>query len=96
MQLSRLNLSEPLAETGHTKRALLQLHILFLGLFIEPFRRCLVDIGEARLHNKGILGDLRTSRYVEEQSVLAARQSARVASLLQVNNLVRSHCWVAV
>jgi hypothetical protein len=51
MQLSRLNLADPIAETGHTKRALLQLHILFLGLFIEPFRTCLVDIGNIRLGN---------------------------------------------
>jgi len=54
MRLSRINLAEPRAGgaaegEGYTKRALLQLHTLFLGLFVEPFRTCLVEIGQARL-----------------------------------------------
>jgi hypothetical protein len=97
MQLSRLNLEDPSADTGQARRALLQLHILFLGLFIEPFRSCLVDIGNVRLGEKiSTPTDVETMEYVEKQSVLAARQSARVASILQINQLVRSHCWVAV
>ena len=97
MQLNQLDLADPVAETGHTKRALLQMHILFLGLFIEPFRAALVDLGRTRL---GQLtpqpGDMESMEYVEAQSILAARQTARIASLLQTNRWVRSHCWVAV
>jgi hypothetical protein len=97
MQLSRLNLADPLAQSGQTRRALLQLHILFLGLFVEPFRLCLVDIRNIRLGDKASTSaEVDTMEYVEKQSVLAARQCARVASLLQINQLVRSHCWVAV
>lgn len=97
MQLSRLSLADPLTMNWHTKRSLLQLHILFLGLFIEPYRNCLVDLGRFRLRNTPIVSeDLETLKNVEEQCVLAARQSARVASLLQTNNLIRSCCWVSV
>lgn len=97
MQLARLDLSDPLTETGHTKRAVLQLHILFLGLFIEPFKACLVDLGQARLgQSTPSQEDMESMEYVEAQSILAARQSARVASLLQMNRMVRSHCWVTV
>jgi hypothetical protein len=97
MQLSRLCLADPLTITWHTKRSLLQLHILFLGLFIEPYRECLVDLGKFRLSNTSIDSeDLDALKHVEEQCVLAARQSARVASLLQTDSLIRSHCWVSV
>ena len=97
MQLSRLSLADPLTMNWHTKRSLLQLHILFLGLFIEPYRDCLVDLGGFRLSNTPIESeDLEALKAVEEQCVLAARQSARVASLLQLDNLIRSHCWVSV
>ena len=97
MQLSRLSLADPLTVDWHTKRSLLQLHILFLGLFIEPYRDCLVDLGQFRMGKTSFEpGDLRGLKSVEEQCVLAARQSARVASLLQTNNLIRSHCWVSV
>jgi hypothetical protein len=97
MQLSRLSLADPLTIRRHTKRSLLQLHILFLGLLIEPYRNCLVDLGEFRLGNTPIdPEDLDALKYVEEQCVLAARQSARVASLLQIDNLIRSHCWVSM
>jgi hypothetical protein len=81
----------------HTKRSLLQLHILFLGLFVEPYRDSLVDLGRFRLSSTSIVpDDLDALKHVEEKCVLAARQSARVASLLQTNNLIRSHCWVSV
>jgi predicted transcriptional regulator with HTH domain len=49
MQLSQLSLANPLIVTWHTKRSLFQLHILFLGLFIEPYRTCLADLGKSRL-----------------------------------------------
>jgi hypothetical protein len=97
MQLSQLNLADPLAETGHTKRALLQLHILFLGLFIEPFRTCLVDIGNMRLGNlTASEQDRDVMEQIERQSIEAARQSSRIVGLLQINQLVRSQCWVVV
>jgi hypothetical protein len=97
MQLSRLSLADPLTIRLHTKRSLLQLHILFLGLLNEPYRNCLVDLGKFRLSNTPIDSkDLDALKHVEEQCVLAARQSARVASLLQIDNLIRSHCWVSM
>jgi hypothetical protein len=97
MQLSRLSLADPLGTKPHTKRSILQLHVLFLGLFIEPYRNCLVDLARFRLSNNLIVPeDLNALKHVEEQCVLAARQSARVASLLQTDDLIRSHCWVSM
>ena len=97
MQLSRLSLADPLAINWHSKRSLLQLHILFLGLFVEPYRNCLLDLGTFRLSNSTIgPEDLGNWKSVEEQCVLAARQSARVASLLQIDDSIRSSCWVSV
>lgn len=97
MQLSRLSLADPLTIRRDTRRSLLQLHILFLGLFIEPYRSCLLDLGKSRLSDTSFDSeDLNALKHVEEQFVLAARQSARVASLLQTDNLIRSHCWVSV
>jgi hypothetical protein len=97
MQLSRLSLGNPFTMKSATKRSLLQSHILFLGIFIEPYRNCLVDLGNFRLSNAPIEGDdLEGLQYIEEQCVLAARQSARVASLLQFDSLVRAHCWISM
>jgi hypothetical protein len=97
MQLSHLSLADPFTIRWHTKRSLLQLHMLFLGLLIEPYRVCLLDLGKFRLSNTPMDSeDLDALKHVEEQCVLAARQSARVASLLQIDNLIRSHCWVSV
>jgi len=97
MQLSRLSLADPLTMNWHTKRSLLQLHILFLGLFIEPYRTCLVDLGRFRLNKTPMESEnLEAMKIVEEQCVLAARQSARVASLLQIDNLIRARCWVSM
>jgi hypothetical protein len=97
MQLSRLSLARPFTIDLATKRSLLQSHILFLGTFIEPYRKCLVDLGSFRLSNTLIEFDnLEDLNHLEEQCVLAARQSARVASLLQIDNLVRAHCWVSM
>jgi hypothetical protein len=97
MQLSQLSIANPFTTTGHAKRSLLQLHILFLGLFIEPYRVCLVDIGKYRLDDPSREPDnLKDMEDIEEQCVSAARQSARVASLLQIDDLIRSHCWVSV
>jgi hypothetical protein len=97
MQLSRLSLADPFTLNWHTKRSLLQLHILFLGLFIEPYRNCLVDLGRIRLSDAPVEPqDLKVMKHIEEQCIMAARQSARVAALLQSDNLVRSHCWVSV
>jgi hypothetical protein len=56
-----------------------------------------MDIGRVRLGTFVATGeDIKSLEYIETQAVLAARQSARVASLLQVNQMLRSHCWVAV
>jgi hypothetical protein len=97
MQLSRLSLADPFGMNRGTKRALLQLHVLFLGLFVEPFRDCLVDLAEFRLGEAPLASENVDATYhVEEQCVLAARQSARVASLLLTDNLIRSHCWVSM
>jgi hypothetical protein len=97
MQLSQLSLADPLAMNWHSKRSLLQLHVLFLGLLIEPYRKSLANLGNYRLSNISIaLEDLNVLKNLEEQCVLAARQSARVASLLQTNNLIRPHCWVSM
>ncbi|KAF2876379.1 hypothetical protein BDV95DRAFT_602369 [Massariosphaeria phaeospora] len=97
MQLSRLSLADPLSLNWHTKRSLLQLHILFLGLFIEPYRNCLIDIAKFRLGDSPTEPEeMETLKNIEEQCVLAARQSARVAALLQSDNSIRSHCWVSL
>jgi hypothetical protein len=97
MQLSRLHRGNPHTINWHTKRSLLQLHMLFLGLFIEPYRFLLVDLGKSRLINPSSKSeDLETMSNIEMQCVLGARQCARVASLLQVDNLIRSHCWVTM
>jgi hypothetical protein len=97
MQLSQLSLADPLAMNWHSKRSILQLHVLFLGLLIEPYRKSLVNLGRYRLSNiSAALEDLKVLKNLEEQCVLAARQSARVASLLQTNNLIRPHCWVSM
>jgi len=97
MQLSRLSIADPLTMDWTTKRALLQLHILFLGLFIEPYRTCLVELGKSRLNDTSIDSpDSETTKNVEGQCILAARQSARVASLLQIDNLISPHCWVSI
>ncbi|KAH7084734.1 hypothetical protein BKA63DRAFT_1660 [Paraphoma chrysanthemicola] len=98
MQLSRLSLADPLNMNWSTKRSLLQLHILFLGLLVEPFRDHLIDVARLRLGEAASPNqkDLDAWFRVEEQCVLAARQSARVTSLLQIDNLIRSHCWVSI
>ena len=99
MQLSKLSLADPLAMNWHSKRSLLQLHILFLSLFIEPYRNGLVNLERYRLKNNVTLialEDLEALRNIEEQCVLAARRSARIASLLQTDNMIRSRCWVSV
>lgn len=99
MQLSHISISNPSAQNWHTKRSLLQLHIVFLGLFMEPYRVCLINLGRFRLgdHTRSIEKErLNALISVEEQCVSAARQTARVASLLQFDNLVRSHCWVSL
>jgi hypothetical protein len=97
IQLSCLSLANPLTIDWHTKQSLLRLHTLFLGLFIEPHRSCLIDIGQPRLCDIPIeSGLLQTMKDVEQQCILAARQSARMASLLQIDNLIPSHCWVTV
>ncbi|UPX14874.1 uncharacterized protein EKO05_0005345 [Ascochyta rabiei] len=97
MQLSRLSLADPFTINWSTKRSLLQLHILFLGLFTEPYRNHLLDLALSRLDNAPIDPEHADALlHVEEQCVLAARQSARVASILQTDNLIRSHCWVSV
>jgi hypothetical protein len=97
MQLSRLNLADPLAQTGHTKRVLLQLHTLFLGLFVEPFRTRLVEIGNIRLGKiPASQQDRQIMEQIEGQCIQAARQLSRIVGLLQVNQLVRSQCWVVV
>jgi hypothetical protein len=65
MQLSRLSLSDPLTMSWHEKRSLLQLHLLFLGLFVKPYRGCLVDLGRFRLSNTPIeteVGGLESDR----------------------------------
>jgi hypothetical protein len=97
MQLSRLSIADPYNINWHTKRSLLQLHILFLGLFIEPYRDSLIDLAKFRLGDAPLDSEsLNALHRLEEQCVLAARQSARVASLLHTDNLIRAHCWVSV
>lgn len=97
MQLSRLNHPDSMTVNWSTRRSVLQLHMLFLGLFIEPYRNCLVELGEFRMTNTAIESrNLEILRTIEEQCVLAARQSSRVVSLMQMDNLIRSYCWISV
>jgi hypothetical protein len=97
MQLNQLSIANPFQVTGYTKRSVLQLHILFLGLFTEPYRTCLVDIGKSRLDDpSSALQHINSMKTIEERCISAAQQSARVVSLLQIDDLVRSHCWVSV
>ncbi|KAF2648357.1 hypothetical protein K491DRAFT_763129 [Lophiostoma macrostomum CBS 122681] len=95
MQLSHISLSAPLALSSDVKRSLLHLHILFLGLFIAPHKKCMLVLGQFRLGDIHIsVEDLEALTSVESQCVLAARQSSRVASLVQFDNLVRAHSWI--
>jgi hypothetical protein len=97
MQLSQLSLARPFSMNAAMKRSLLQTHILFLGIFSEPYRKCLVDLGNFRLSNVSVeINGLEDLVYLEEQCVLAARQSARVASLLQIDNLITARCWISM
>jgi hypothetical protein len=97
LQLRRLSLADPLPSDWHTRRSLFLLHILFLGIFIESHKNCLITLGDFRSGSAPLeSGDLESLQYIEEQCVLAARQSARVASLLQADNLIRSHCWISM
>jgi hypothetical protein len=97
IQLSRLSLADTKAMNWSSKRSLLPLHVLFLGIFTEPFKNCLVDLGRYRLSKVSVdPEDLKILKTVEEQSALAARQSSRVVSLLQIDDLLRSRCWVSV
>jgi hypothetical protein len=95
MQLRWLN--HATSVPWYTKRSLLQLHMLFLGLFNEPYRSCLADVGRSRLsETTSELETLDSMKVVEKECVIAARQCARVVSLLQTDNLIRSHCWVSM
>jgi hypothetical protein len=97
MQLSRLHLEDSRTINWYTKRSLLQLHMLFLGLFNEPYRAWLVELGQSRLADSSSeTEDFEMMKNIERQCISAARQCARVMSLLQVDNLIRSHCWVAL
>ncbi|KAF2673298.1 hypothetical protein BT63DRAFT_152889 [Microthyrium microscopicum] len=96
LRLNRLNEADAETISWHTKRSLLQLHVLFIGLFIEPYRAFLVDLGNSRLNDSSDHFEDPTLKNFEEQCVSAARQSARASAILQVKNLVRSRCWVSV
>jgi hypothetical protein len=97
MQLGWLNRTDSHDIPWYTKRSLLQLHMLFLGLFNEPYRACLAEVGRARLgDNSGELEAQENMKIVENECILAARQCSRVVSLLQTDNLIRSHCWVSM
>ncbi|KAF2424432.1 hypothetical protein EJ08DRAFT_700788 [Tothia fuscella] len=97
VQMSRLTLAEPNSITWYTRRSILQLHMLFLGLFSEPYRTCLMDLGKYRLGETSRKAhDVEIMTNIENQCVSSARQSARILSLLQSDNLIRSHCWVAL
>ncbi|KAK7177959.1 hypothetical protein PSPO01_15990 [Paraphaeosphaeria sporulosa] len=68
MRHSHISLANPLTLDWHKKRSLLQLHILFLGLFIEPYRICLIELGRVRLGDKLTdREDLEALINVEEQ-----------------------------
>jgi hypothetical protein len=68
MQLSRLSLADPLTIDWDSKRSLLQFHILFLGLFIEPYWNCLFGLAAFHLSGTSIKSeDWGTLRIVEEQ-----------------------------
>jgi hypothetical protein len=96
-QLNRLRISDSCPMNWHTKRSLLHLHILFLGLFTEPYRNHLVALARFRLGDISFDSEkIQVMQAVEERCVMAARQSARVASLLQIDNLIRSGCWISV
>ncbi|KAK7177929.1 hypothetical protein PSPO01_16022 [Paraphaeosphaeria sporulosa] len=83
MQFSRLSRADLLTMERYTLRSALRMHMLFLAMFIEPYKQCLIDLGSFRLGEMPIEDeDLEALRSVEEQSVTAARQSARVAALL--------------
>jgi hypothetical protein len=57
----------------------------------------LVDLGNFRLRNTLNKPEkLEELQNIEKQCILGAQQCARVAALLQVDNLVRSHCWVTM
>jgi hypothetical protein len=97
MQISRLNLTDSQDIKMYTKRSLLQLHMLFLGLFNEPYRSCLVDLGKCRLGEcTSDPKHLHMMTDLESQCVSTAQQCARLVSLLQIDNLIRSHCWIAL
>jgi hypothetical protein len=97
MQMKYLQLRDAEGIAKHTRRSLLQLHTLFLGLFTEPHRLLLVDVGTSRLED-GKSGPASHDDVAEfeKQSMLAARQGARVVSLLHFDNMIRAHCWVSI
>ncbi|CAI6237711.1 unnamed protein product [Periconia digitata] len=94
MQLSHICLDDPTVSDFQTKHMLLQFHILFLSLVIEPYRKCMRVLGKVRMGNIPIgTADLEALTSVEDYCVVSARQSARVASLVQFDNLVHAHSW---
>lgn len=96
MQLSRLRENES-DVPPHVRRNLLHLHTMFLGLFTEPHRSLLVDLGHRRLSNKWEgLESPNTVLDFEAQCLSAARQGARITGLLHIDDMVRAHCWISM
>lgn len=62
---------------------------------MEPYRKCTFVLSQFGLGDILLSAeDLEALTSVEDLCVLAARQSSRVASLVQFDNLVQPRSWI--
>ncbi|KAF2005994.1 hypothetical protein P154DRAFT_518226 [Amniculicola lignicola CBS 123094] len=99
LQLSSLTSGEPTELTIYQKRAILMVHILYLGAVILLYRQLLVATAEKHLAGDAkweldlTADDART--YVHE-CALAAQQTVRILRLIAFDGTLTKRCWIMI
>ncbi|KAF2186359.1 hypothetical protein K469DRAFT_573722 [Zopfia rhizophila CBS 207.26] len=100
LQISTLTSSNPPELTLYQRRAILMVHIMYLGAIILLYRQLLVAASEAQLSSRNEAWNLDMSaddvRKYRNECAIAAQQVARILGLISFDGTLTKGCWLII
>ncbi|KAF1848868.1 uncharacterized protein K460DRAFT_375638 [Cucurbitaria berberidis CBS 394.84] len=99
LQIPALTSPNPPDLTLYQRRAILMVHIMYLGALVLLYRQLLVATAESQLtdgaaHNSNFA--LSDARIYRNECAVAAQQIARILALISFDGTLTKRCWIII
>ncbi|KAF2832337.1 hypothetical protein CC86DRAFT_401107 [Ophiobolus disseminans] len=99
LQIETLTSTAPTDLDVYQRRAILMVHIMYLGALILLYRQLLVATAETQLTDGAAWNSnitVQDARIYRDQCALAAQQTARILKLISFDGTLTKRCWLII